>query len=262
MIADLVDDKLNIRLITRNVMSVYSTDSEYTDSFIRKLKHSDYTIDDKPVSPNSFISYIKRDYNIYKNIFRFVSDDKHIDEDKFTEYLTYLDLNHLLWLHFYQLDSETLNIVEILMQLASDKPVVIINYIDGSKYVEKLFSLVFHVGLEDRLIIIPYKDIDKAVNNSTCQCYVNRPDAAKIQSRFPDNFLNETFKTTKGYYTGHHPPVYVKDSNIVKPVSYTYSVYEIVLIMLFSIKMLYIQFFNWRTKCRLILPKTIQTTSC
>ena len=45
MIADLVDDKLKLRFITRNVMSVYSTNNEYTDDFIRKLKHSDYIID-------------------------------------------------------------------------------------------------------------------------------------------------------------------------------------------------------------------------
>jgi len=262
MIADLIDDKLNIRLITRNIMSVYSTNNEYTDYFIRKLKHSDYTIDDKQVSSNSFISYVKRDYNIYKNISRFVSKNKHINNDKFTEYLNYFGLVHLLWLHFYQLSKEDLNLVEILMQLASDKPVVIIDYIDDSKYVEKLYSLLFHVGLEDRLIIVPYKDIFKAVNNATCQCYVNTPDAAKIQSRFPDNFLNETFNTTRGYYTGHRPPIYVKDSSIVKTISYTYSWYEILLIVLFSLKMLYIKLYNWRTKCPLTSQKTIQTTSC
>lgn len=262
MIADLIDEKLNIRLITRNVMSVYSTNNEYTDSFIRKLKHSDYKIADKPVSSSSFISYVKKDYNIYKNIFRFVSEDKRINEDRFIEYLNYFGLNHLLWLHFYQLNEEDLTLVEILMQLASDKPVVITNYIDSSKYVEKLHSLLFYVGLEDRLIIVPYKDISKAVNNTTCQCYVKRPDAAKIQSRFPDNFINEEFNTSQGYYTGHRPPVYVKYSNAIKPASYTYTVYEIILIMLFSIKMLYIQFYNWRTKCRLILPKTTQTTPC
>ena len=39
MIADLIDDKLDIRLISQNVMAVYSTNNEYKDSFIRKLKH-------------------------------------------------------------------------------------------------------------------------------------------------------------------------------------------------------------------------------
>ena len=262
MIADLIDDKLNIRLITRNVMSVYSTNSDYTDSFIRKLKHSSYKINDKCVSSDNFISYVKKDYNIYKNIYRFVSKNKHINTDKFIEYLNYLGLNHLLWLHFYQLNKEDLNVVEILMQFASDKPVIIINYIDESKYVEKLYSLLFYIGLEDRLVIVPYRDITKAVNNATCQCYVKQCGIAKIQSKFPNNFLNETFNTSDKYYTGLRPSVYRSESNVVKPISYTYSVYELILIMLFSIKMLYIHLYNWRTQWRLTLPETTQNTSC
>ena len=246
MIADLIDDKLDVRLITRNVMSVYSTNSEYTDSFIRKLKHANYIIDDKKVKSDSFISYIKKDYNIYKNIFRFVNSNKHINTNKFIEYLNYFDLNHLLWVHFYQLSKDDQNLVEILMQLANDKPVVIIDYIDDTKYTDKLYSLLFHIGLEDRLIIVPHRNIKNAVNNSTCQCYVKRQDAVKIQSKFPDKFINEEFSTTYKYYTGHRPPVYMKDLNIIKPISYSYTLYEILLIMLFSIRMFYIAIYNWR----------------
>jgi hypothetical protein len=44
MIADLLDDNFHIRLITRNVMTVYSTNKEYTDKFITKLKNSTYII--------------------------------------------------------------------------------------------------------------------------------------------------------------------------------------------------------------------------
>lgn len=43
MIADLIHDKLKIRLITRNVMSVYSTNYKYTDEFLRTLKPVSYT---------------------------------------------------------------------------------------------------------------------------------------------------------------------------------------------------------------------------
>lgn len=250
MIADLIDDQLDIRLITRNVMSVYSTDKEYTESFLRKIKHSEYEVEDKLVKSDSFISYIVKDYNIYKNVFRFVSSSKHIDTDKFIEYLNYFEAYHLLWLHFNQLNDDDLRLVEIVMQLASDKPVVITDYIDDSKYRDKLYPLLFHVGLEDRLIIVPSNDIKTAVNNSTCQCYVKQPNAAKIKSRFSDKFINEEFNTDLQYYTGKRPPVYVKDLNIIKPISYRYTLYELILIFLFSIKMLYITFNNWRTQCQ------------
>ena len=250
MIADLIDDQLDIRLITRNVMSVYSTDKEYTDAFIRKLKHSNYEVNDKLVRSDSIISYIKKDYNLYKNVFRFVKSNRHIDADKFAEYLNYFDAHHLLWLHFNQLNEDDLRLVEILMQLSSDKPFVITDYIDNSKYKEKLYPLLFHVGLEDRMIIIPHEDINSAVNNSTCQCYVKFPDTAKIQSKFSDQFINEEFKTSTHYYTGHRPPVYVKDLNIIKHASYRYTLYELILIFLFSIKMLYISFYNWRVQCQ------------
>ena len=248
MIADLIDDKLKLRFITRNVMSVYSTNSEYTDDFIRKLKHSNYIINKQSTSSDSFISYIKKDYNVYKNIYRFVKKHKQINTSKFIEYLNYFGLNHLLWVHFYQLGKDELSLVEILMQLSSDMPVIIIDYIDDLKYKDKLYSLLFHVGLEDRLVIVPFKNIADAVNNSTCQCYIKHLSAVKIQSDFSNDFINTEFNTSQEYYNGKRPNVYKKDNSAIVPASYRYSLYELLLILLFSIKMLFISLYNWKMR--------------
>lgn len=245
MIADLIDDKLNIRLITRNVMAVYSSDSNYTDEFLLKLKHSNYSVNDSILESSSIISYIKKTYNQCKNIFRFVKFNKHIDENKFIEYVNYFDIQYILWLHFYQLDNDTLSIVELLMQLASDKPIIITSYIE-EKYYTKIFSLLFHVGLEDRLIIIPFSDIKVAANNSTCQCYVKDIDRISIQSRFPEAFIQEELHISDQLYDGTRPYLYQKSEVIIKPDSYKYSISEYFLIILFSIMMLFIRFNNWR----------------
>ena len=247
MIADLIDSQLKIRLITRNVMSVYSTNNEYTDIFLRKLKRSSYEVNGKLVSSDSFISYVNKNYNRYKNLFRFANDNKSINTDKFIEYLNFLGLHHFLWLHFCQLDNDDLSLVELLLQLSSDKPIVITDYIDTNKHKDKLYTLVFHVGLEDRLIITPHTDIVSAVNNATCQCYVKSPTAAKIQRRFPDKFINEEFNTDTKYYSGKYPTMYIKDKTIIKPTSYRYTLYELLLIFLFSLKMIYISVYNWRS---------------
>jgi hypothetical protein len=248
MIADLVDDKLNLRFITRNVMSVYSTNTEYLEAFIRKLKHSEYIINKHHVLSESFISYIRKDYNIYKNIFRYIKKCRHINQDKFIEYLSYFSINHFLWLHFYQLSKEDLVLTEILMQLASDMPVVIVDYIDELPYRDKLYSLLFHVGLDNRLIIVPFKNITDAVNNSTCQCYVKSPLAVKIQSDFSNDFINYEFNTSLEYYNGLRPPIYKPDKLEIKPISYKYSLYEIFLIFLFAVKMMYVSLYNWRMR--------------
>lgn len=247
MIADLIDDSLHIRLITRNVMSVYSTNKEYTDSFIRKLKHSNYIIKHKTTSSNVFISYIKNNYNIYENIFRFINSNKYINSNKFIEYLGYLDLTHLLWLHFYQLHKEEISIVEILMQLSSDSPVIILDYIDGLECKHKLYSLLFHVGLEDRLIIVPFNNIYDAVNNSTCQCYIKHPMAIKIQSEFSNSFIMSEFNTSLEYYSNVRPNIYRSNNFIITPNSYHYTFYELLLILIFNIKLFFISFYNWRS---------------
>lgn len=250
MIADIIDNKLHIRLITRNIMSVYSTDSEYVGKFIRKLKHSKYIVNnDKTVNSDDIISYVKRTYNTHENIYRFVRRHSDIDTNKFIEYLNFIDLHHLLWLHFYQLSEQNLSIIEILLQLSTNKPIVIVDYIDGLKHKDKLYTLLFHVGLENRLIIVPFNDIDEAVNNSTCQCYIKSEDSVTVCSKFPNEYIEKEFNTSPHvYYTGLKPLLYRRSSYIIKPTSYTYTITEIVLIILFSLKMLLITFNNWRTK--------------
>ena len=247
MIADIIDDTSDVRLITRNVMAVFSTNKEFTDSFILKLKHSSYYVNNNVTDSNKIISYIRKTYNIYENIFRFVSRHKEYSLEKFIEYLNFLDLSHFLWLHFYQLSSQDLSVVEILLQLSSYKPIVIIGYIDDLEYRDKLYSILFNIGLDDRLIIVPFKNISDAINNSTCQCYVKNTSEFKIQQRFSETFINKEFNTSLGYYLGIRPPIYSYNSPIITPISYKYSLYEIILIWLFSIKMLIIQFNNYRS---------------
>jgi hypothetical protein len=248
MIADLVNDNLKIRLITRNVMAVYSVESEYTDAFIRTLKHSYYTIENKKVESTSFISFTVRNYNIYKNIFSYVKEIQDVDLIKFSEYLNFLDLNHLLWLHFYQLNDTQTRIVELLLQLASNRKVIITDYVDSlQEYSNKIYTLLFYVGLEDKLIIVPFTNISEAVNNSTCQCYVKSPTVAKIQSTFSSEFINSEFNSNIEYYNRSRPKVYRRNTNYLIPKSYKYSLFEIILIFLYSIKMLYITIYNWRT---------------
>lgn len=244
MFADLIDDNLNIRLITRNVMSVYSTNSEYTDSFILKLKHSNYIINNKnKVKSNDLINYFKKNYNLYKNIFRFVKQSKDIDYNKFIEYLNFLDLNHLLWLHFSDLSADQLLIIETLFTLSTNKQIIILNYIDSLSCKNKLYTLIFHIGLSDKLVIIPFKNINDAVNNSTCQCYVKSPNKAKIQSRFSNVYLNSEFKNNIKYYTGNYPLTYHKISNYsLVPVNYNYSSYELLKIFIYFLKVLFLQF--------------------
>lgn len=245
MIADLVDDNLNIRLITRNVMAVYSTDQTYVDNFLLKLKHSSYIVNNTVTRSDSIISYVKNDYNKFRNVYRFVKSKKDLDVAKFIEYISFFNLQHLLWLHFYDIDCDTISLVELIMQLSSDKPIIITSYID-SKYYDRIFSLLFHVGLEDRLIIVPIKDVKTAANNSTCQCYIKDADKVSIHSRFPEAFIKEEFGIDDFIYTGLRPSIYHKNDIILSPVSYRYSFYEYLLIILFSIKMMFIHFTNWR----------------
>ena len=248
MIADLADDKLRIRLITKNVMSVYSTDSEYTDFFIRKLKHSNYIVDGKTVSSSDIISYIKKDYNVYENIGRYISRHKEYRYSKFVEYISYFNICRSLWMNFSQLDDYTLSLVEIAMQLSSSKPIIIIGYIDDKECRKKMYSLLFSVGLEDRLIIIPFKDIDEAVNNSTCQCYVKSENAAKILPMFSNEFINHEFKTDHVYYNGMRPLVYVNNEVQMQPTKYQYSLYELFMIFIYNIKYTLILLYNWSNR--------------
>jgi hypothetical protein len=248
MIADLIDDKLKIRLITRNVMAVYSTNSEYTDNFIRRIKHSSYVVNKEKVASDSIISYIKKTYNIYENIYRYVKRHRDVSLEKFIDYISFLDLNHLLWTHFYQLSKNDLRLIELLIQLSSNRKIVVTDYIDDFKDSSKLYSLLFHVGLEDRLIIVPFKNITDAVNNSTCQCYVKNDTAAKIQQTFSNEFINTEFKTSLVYYSNKRPKIYSHNNALIAPTSYRYSLYELFAIILFFVKMLFISFYNWRMR--------------
>lgn len=245
MIADLIDDKLHIRLITRNVMSVYSTDSKYTDDFILKLKHSFYTINysDKQSYSNTFIAYLVRDYNKYKNIFRYIS--KYYNIKKFTEYLNFFNKNHLLWLHFSDLSDDDLCLIECLILLLSNKQIIILDYFDDRPFASQMMSLLFKIGLEDKLIIYPCKDVNFGINNSTCQCFVQSADSVKIQTRFLDHYLSEQLNS-KIHYTSYHPAIYNSTNNYIIPQKYSYTLYEIILIIMFSIKMICIKIFNWR----------------
>ena len=150
-------------------------------------------------------------------------------------------------MHFYQLSRDDRRLVDILTLLASDMPVIITDYIDDLKYRHKLYSLLFHIGLNDRLIIVPFKNIEDAVNNSTCQCYVKHPCAVKIQSDFSNNFINTEFNTSLEYYNGLRPKIYRRCNSAIVP-TYRYSWCELLLIFLFSIKMIYISLYNWRAR--------------
>lgn len=247
MIADLCSDS-DIRLITRNVMSLYSSSNEYRDSFIRKLKYSDYIVSGHRLKSDFIISYVKKDYNKYENIFRFAKRKRDINLSKFIEYLSFIDLSHVLWMHFYQLDPDTLRIVELLIQLSGNKPIIITDQIDSFSNSNRLYSLIFNVGLEDRLIIIPFSDISAAVNNSTCQCYVKSNDLVKIKPKFPNDFLNREFGTCTVYYNGVRPRLYTCDANSIMISSYRYSLFEVLLIFVFSVEMLLFSLFNWFNK--------------
>lgn len=247
MIADLISDTLNIRLITRNIISVFSNKSENTDLFIHKLKHSKYVVDGKTVNSDDIIGYLKKDYNIYENIFRFVSRHANIDCNKFEEYLNYLDLQQCLMMHFYQLSSEKLRIIENLILLSSNKQFIILDYIDDLECKSKFYSLIFNASLDDKCIIIPFSNISDATNDVTCQCYVKSPTKVKMLPRFSNEFLNYEFNTHIKYYTGIKPAIYHSNTKYVLN-SYRYSVYEILLIVLFAIKLVIIKINNWRFK--------------
>lgn len=246
MIVDLISSNLNVRLISKNVISVFSTNSDFTDNFILKLKHSKYNVNGLVRSSDDIICYIKKTYNIYENILLHVQKSSHINSNKFIEYMNYIGIHHLLWLNFHSLEKDDLSAVEILMQLSSDKPIIVIDYIDDNKYKEKLYSLLFYVALLNKVILLPFRNIFDAVNFSTCQCYVKDDNSVKLMSRFPNVFLNEEFHTDSHYYKSTRPSVYVKPSSLYYPNSYKYSLYELFLILMFSVKLMIIKFNNWR----------------
>ena len=246
MIADLISDSLNIRLITKNIISVFSTNFNNTDSFINLLKHSKYKTYDKIVESDDIISYLKKDYNIYENIFRFVSKQNNLDLNKFKEYLNYFNLTHCLLLHFYELSIIQLRIIENLIVLSSNKQIIILNYIDDLKCKNKFYTLLFNVALDNKCIIVPFRNIIDAANNSTSQCYIKSITQVKILPRFSNEFLNHEFNTHIKYYTGLKPSIYHCNPVNLNINNYEYSFIEIILILLFTIYLTIVKFYNWR----------------
>lgn len=248
MLADLIDTDYNIRLITRNVMSVFSSNPSYISHLLYKIKHSKYTVDNELlVKSEDIVAYISRDYNIKENVFLYVK--KRFDVNKFSEYLNFFDKNHLLWLHFYELSAYDRLLVEILITLLKNKKITVLDYFDDAPFAKDLVSLLFKIGLDDRLIIYPCTSISFGLNNSTCQCYVRDKKSAKVQSRFSEEYLAEELQTSDVRYDSNRPLVYRKNDDYLVPISYKYSLYELLLIFLFGIKMLCIKVFNWSIKC-------------
>lgn len=242
-----MDIDYDVRLITRNVMSVFSSNEDYVSHFAYKIKHTEYLVKDKCIKADSIVSFINRDYNINSNIFRYVK--KRFNIKKFTEYLNYFGKNHLLWLHFSDLEKEDKLLVEILIALLKNKPITVLDYFDDTSYASDMISLLFKIGLEDRLIIYPCRNVSFGISNSTCQCYVKSFDSAKIKPRFSEEYLSEELQISDVRYDSNRPIVYRKNDGHLIPISYKYSLYELLLIFLFSIKMLCIKVFNWSIKC-------------
>ena len=151
MIADLVDNAIDIRLITRNVMSIFSTKDEYVDHLAYVIKHTRFLVNDEIVRSEKIVAFVDRDYNSEENIFRYVN--KRFSIRKFTEYLNFFDKNHLLWLHFSDLSKYDRLLVEILVALIHDKQIIYLDYFDDAPFANDLISLLFEIGLEDKLII-------------------------------------------------------------------------------------------------------------
>lgn len=247
MIADLVDNAIDIRLITRNVMSIFSTKDEYVYHLAYVIKHTRFLVNDEIVRSEKIVAFVDRGYNSEENIFRYVN--KRFSIRKFTEYLNFFDKNHLLWLHFSDLSKYDRLLVEILIALLHDKQIIYLDYFDDAPFAHDLISLLFEIGLEDKLIIYPCRDVAFGVSNSTCQCYAKSYESAKIQSRFSEEYLAEELSNPDIEYTASRPCVYIKHGDYLIPKSYHYSLQEILLIFLFSIKLLCIKAFNWSIKC-------------
>jgi hypothetical protein len=247
MIADLINESLNIRLITQNVMSVYSTNKDHTDCFLNLLKRSSYKVNNSYIkSSTDLISYTIKDHNPYENIFKYIS--KQYNVNTFTEYLEFFNKNHLLWLRFIDLSKSDLLLVEILISLLSDKKIIILDYFDDERFADRIVSLLYNIGLSDKLIIYPCKNVQFGINNSTCQCYVKNLNAIKIQSKFEEDFIRSELQDNSISYINVYPLVYHKHNSYLTPSSYKYSIYDLLLIFLYSIKMLYIKFYNWRIR--------------
>ena len=246
MIADLINDKYNIRLITTNVMSIFSSSNNTLNEFISALKSSTYSVNDSIKSADSLVCYKLSEINKFESVSSIIAKLAS-DKNKAIEYISYLNLNYILWMKWYQLSSIDLLAITTILKLVSRKDIIILDTIDTHPLKDKLYSLSFQVGLSDKLVIIPFTSIIEAVNHSTCQCYIKPNVGSKILTRFSNEFLNQEFSTSINYYYSDQPKKYIKEESCLAPASQRYSIYDLLLIYLYSIKLLFIKFTSyWR----------------
>lgn len=249
MIADLVNSKYKLRLITMNVMSVFSKSNHALIDFIQTLKHSQYIINDKVVDADLIISYPLKFYNIYRNVYDFITTHTEYNIATISKYLSNFKLSHILWLNFNQLSQDELQVLMLIMQLSTSKKIIITDFIDQNKFKHQLYSLLYACGLQNKIIIIPFTNINDAINNSTCQCYVQSISNVKVLPKFSDKYLQHELNTSDVKYTLQKPLIYNDNHSFIKPINYHYSFYNLLLIFIYRLKMLLTLFINWRFRC-------------
>lgn len=250
MFVDLLDQNYKLRLITKNVLSVFSTNDNVASDFLTTLSNAKFKVNNKDiVTSDKLISNINYNYNKYENIFNYITKQTDIDKNKVIEYISYFKINHILWLSFDQINQCELQLLNMVLQLASFKRIIITDYFDDNPYKYKVYSLLFKVGLEDRLIIIPFRNLNDATSNSTCQCYVKEPNNVRIQTKFSVEYLNYEFKSSVNYYNNIQlPHIYTNHELRLRPTKYKYNLYQLLLILLYNIRLMLYSFFNWRNK--------------
>lgn len=249
MFVDLLDRNYKIRLITKNVLSVFSTNDNAVSDFLTTLSNAKFKVNNKDIVDScKLISNINYNYNKYENVFRYIVKQNKINKSKVIEYISFFNINYILWLSFDQVNKFELQILNVILQLSTDKPIIITDYFDDNPFKYKLYSLLFNIGLEDRLVIVPFRNISDAVSNSTCQCYVKEINDARIQTKFSVEYLNYEFKSALNYYKiSSTPCIYTNNELQLCPTNYKYTFYQLLLITFYNIKLMLLTIFNWRT---------------
>lgn len=246
MIADLINNKYPIRLITHNVMSVFSPSQKYLEEFLSTLKSSKYLKCGCTVSANSFICY---DINIpSKYISTYLILAKYSNNlAKALEYISYLNLNYTLWTRWFQLSPDDILAIITVIKLVSSKEVILLDYIDHHPLKDKLYSLAYHTGLSDKLIIIPFKSITEAVNHSTCQCYIKPGIGVKVLPKFSNEFLNNEFNTSCMYYKFTNIKQYRREHFTLAPAGIKYTFIDLIAIVLGTLNLIFTKYLlYWR----------------
>lgn len=246
MIADLINDTYKVRLITKNVMSVFSSSKSDLDEFLTLLHSSNYIVNGLVKSADNILCYKLPNINKFECVYHIL--EKHTSNlSKSIEYISYLGLNHILWIKWHHLSDSDLLAVSTVIRLMSERKIILIDCIESHQLRDKLYSIAYNIGIADKLVIIPYTSVFEAVNNSTCQCYFKHDFGAKIISKFSNEFLNKEFNTSVNYYHTSKPKVYCNTSAVLAPTSYKYSAYDLILIYLYSIKILFLNLItHWR----------------